>query len=86
MPAHRGDESGVADRSFSVEVVKAVAAKRGVIETDLPPLAEVINPDALDNLFGSRSTRMTRKGGKVTFMYCGYSVTVTASGEVTVEE
>lgn len=74
------------DRSLSLAVVEAVATREGVPVSDLPPLAEVVDPDALDGLFAPSLGGTTRLGGRVTFEYCGYHVVVNASGDVTVEE
>ncbi len=54
-----------------------------VAPTELPErLLDVIDPDSLDSLFASGNPA----DGTVTFTYCGYSVTVTADGDVTLEE
>jgi hypothetical protein len=62
-----------------MNVVRTVATRKGVGVADLDPLFEVVEPDALDALFNSSD-------GYVTFPYCGYEVTVDASGAVTVTE
>jgi hypothetical protein len=50
---------------------------------ELPePLYEAIDPDALDALFEGHNS----SNGVVTFSYCGYDVTVTVNGHVTLEE
>lgn len=60
--------------------------------TDVPlerrrPLYEVVDPDALDNLFrpneGSVNDDVV---GRVTFTYGGYDVTVRADGEILLRE
>ena len=48
---------------------------------DLPPLADVVDPDALDALFVGDG----RSEGTVRFDYCGHAVEVRASGDVRVE-
>jgi hypothetical protein len=64
-------------------VIEAVAKEMDVDPTELPEqLHEVINPDSLDSLFEGGNPR----GGTVTFTYCGYTVTVNADGDVTLEE
>jgi hypothetical protein len=51
--------------------------------TELPEkLHDAVNPDSLDSLFTSGNPT----GGTVTFTYCGYTVTVTADGNVTLEK
>lgn len=65
----------------SLAVVEAVAEAEGVDPADLdPPLARVIDPDALDALFTDGSS------GWMTFHYSGYAVTVHADGSVDVRE
>jgi len=63
------------DGSVSIAVVTAIARRRSVEPTELPPLYEAIDPDALDALFES-----TRRGGprhgRIEFTYDGHAVTV----------
>ena len=67
---------------LSTAVVEAVAEEMGTDPKHLPEtLHEVIDPDALDALFEGRNS----SDGVVMFSYCGYSVTVTASDEVSFE-
>lgn len=67
-------------------VVEAVAEADGIDPIELtPPLYEVIDPDALDQLF-SPSSADGRLGGRVTFFYNGYEVVVGGDGYVCVEE
>lgn len=59
-------------------VVSAVADAKGVSPLELRPLAEVIDPDALDALFaGSRD-------GSVVFTYHGFRVHVSGDNQVMV--
>lgn len=69
--------------TLSEAVVEAVADAEGVEPTDLRPLYDVLDPDALDSLFqprvpGGRSTR-----GQITFQYHGYEVHIDEEGQVT---
>ncbi|MFC4549131.1 MULTISPECIES: HalOD1 output domain-containing protein [Halorussus] len=69
-----------------VGVVRAVASIRDCKPTELPPLHDSVDPDALDALFPSwRSNRSTAES-YVTFDYCGYRVTATTAGRIYVEE
>lgn len=77
-----GDPSSIAvddpaDRP-SKQVIEAVAEATDSVRTELRPLYEVIDPDALDSLFGSSRARTT---ATVTFRYGGCSVTVHTDGE-----
>lgn len=60
------------DDTPSRAVYSTVAAVENRSPLDLTPLAEVIDPDALDALFtGNAETE------QISFQYCGYDVTVT---------
>lgn len=69
--------------SPSERVVEAVAIAEGVDETDLPPLYDAIDPDALDSLFHPRPTGDDVDAmGAIYFTYNGHEVRVSAAGEV----
>lgn len=63
------------DRPPSMKIVSAVADSEGADPTDIPPLYQVIDPDALDNLLADRSVT-------VSFEYFGYNVVFDRSGTV----
>lgn len=65
----------------SQRVIAEIAQQNAVAPTDLPPLHDVIDPDALDALFEPTpdTGRMT---GEVSFEYGGYDVIVYAHGYV----
>lgn len=63
---------------LTTTIVTAVAEARDVSPLDLPPVASVVDPDALEGLFRGRETN-----GEVTFTYAGHRVTVTADAGVT---
>lgn len=74
----------------SQAVVEAVADAEGISPMELQPpeydaLHAAVDPTALDELFAPRHDGASRRGGVVTFEYCGYRVTVDASGEVSIE-
>lgn len=64
-------------------VVTSVAAREGTHPNDLPPLGDVINPDALETILATSEQRFV--GGSVTFSYCDYVVTVRSNGNITVD-
>lgn len=64
------------DRAPSTAVVTAVAAVEDAAPTDLPPLYESIDPQALDRLVASAAGAELR----LAFEYAGYQVTVHADG------
>jgi hypothetical protein len=68
----------MAYESVSLQVVECVADLENVAPSELSvPIADVIDPDALDTLF--RNTT-----GQLTFEYHGYTVSVDSEGTVEV--
>lgn len=65
----------------SQAIVERVADIEGVDHTDLEPLYNSIDPDALDNLVGQTGTSM-----QIEFVYEGFDVTVSGDGEIAVDE
>jgi hypothetical protein len=69
--------------SPSRAVIESVAEERGTEPENFPEtLHNVVDTDALDALFAGQNSR----SGLVTFRFCEYTVTVTADGDVTLEE
>lgn len=60
-------------------VVEAISRAEDTDPTDLDPVYEVIDPDALNELFDGKRGN----AGKVEFRYHGYDVTVRSDGRVT---
>lgn len=77
-PSQTTRESGV-DRSMSMAVIEAVEAATGTDALDLPPLLDVIDPDALDALVRSADRSL-----RVEFEYCGRTVVVRGDGRISV--
>lgn len=65
-----------ADESVSTAVIRAVSAVRGCKPTALRRLTDVLDPAALDALFGPRADGTARSGGRLSFVYAGCRVTV----------
>lgn len=63
----------------STMVVQEIADIKDMAPTELSPLYEAIDPDALNTLFQGKMS------GSVTFEYEGYTVTVEENSEVTVQ-
>jgi hypothetical protein len=63
-------------------VVAAVAERSGVSETELPPLGESVDIDALERVLTDLSQTSPRE---VTFRYYDYTITVHAGGPIIVE-
>lgn len=75
-------------RQVSTQIIEAVADCEGVDPLDLqPPLYEVVDPEALEALFGS-TVAGTERRGRIEFTYAGYRITVAVAGErtITVDE
>lgn len=68
------------------DLVLAVADAKGVSPMALPPLNDVIDPDALDTIVNSFDGEEPSDRGRVTFTYSGYTVVVDGDGEVSVTE
>lgn len=69
--------------SVSIAVVSAVATHRGTDPTDLPPLYEWIDPDALDALFAP-TRRDGDRAGRLEFTYDGHTIAVDCSDSMTI--
>ena len=65
-----------ADESVSTAVVRAVSAVEGREPHSLRPLADVIDPTALDSLFDPRYDGTPRTGGRLSFIYNDCCVTI----------
>ena len=76
-PALEADGAGV---PTSTAVVEAVAAATNARPEDMPPLFDVVDPDALERIFNQTGT------GVVAFRYCGRLVGVHADGRIVVHE
>lgn len=66
----------------SRRLVSAVATVLEVEETDLEPLTECVDPDALDALFRPRPRAGSRDGGVVQFRFNGRDVVVDGRGHI----
>lgn len=64
------------DVSATVSVVRAVAEAKSVAPDELPPLTDVIDPEAMNDLF-ARDSDVGRSGINLSFDYCGYVVRIT---------
>lgn len=72
---------------LSTAVVMALTTVTGGDSGDIGvPLYDVIDPDALDNLFSDKHDGSPRTGGKVVFTILNYEVTVQSYGEIVIRE
>ncbi|WP_423746482.1 HalOD1 output domain-containing protein [Haladaptatus sp. SPP-AMP-3] len=76
----------VSNRSkpLAKQVIMRVADEVNRSYQELIPLYEVIDPDALDNLFAPTHEGDARSDGLVEFEYAGCEIIVDSAGEVTV--
>jgi hypothetical protein len=70
------------ERTLGWTVVSAVASGTETDPTALPPLYDVVDPDALERLFRRRDGAIRDSGLRVSFEYGGHDVMVDADGSV----
>ena len=75
----------VKNESVSTAVVRAVSAVDGREPSSLPLLSDVVDPDALNRLFGPTFANEPRPGGLLRFVYDRCFATVENGEYVTVE-
>ena len=64
------------DEPVSMAVIRAVSAAEGREPQSLPPLANVLDTDALNALFGPRTDGTARTGGQLSFVYSNCRLTI----------
>lgn len=65
----------------SVRIAEQIADVKGVSTDELDPLYETVDTDALDLLFRTASDREAEIG-HVQFLYEGYTITVSSTGNI----
>lgn len=75
------DESG----RVAEQIISGVAAKEGVSETELPPLYEYVDVDALESLL-AHAGRSSMGAVTIELRYLEYTVTVSETGVVSIED
>lgn len=76
-----------ADESLTSKVVEEVADRGRVDPLELnPPLAAVVDPDALDDLMADSVSGEQCEEIKVEFHYYGYNLTVSGDGEIDITD
>lgn len=76
---------GAAPESIALAVVEAIAEREAVDPIDLDrPLYDVVDPDALENLFRVDHAGRPVGRGHVTFAYGDYLVRVSSDREISV--
>ncbi|WP_123539391.1 HalOD1 output domain-containing protein [Halosimplex salinum] len=66
----------------TLSVIRAVADVEGTDPTDLPPLADAVDADALNKLLEHEGRDAELQ---ITFRYCGYHVILTHDGHAVVD-
>ncbi|WP_049970872.1 HalOD1 output domain-containing protein [Haladaptatus cibarius] len=74
------DEESVTDG-----VITAVGNATGLSMTEVPPLHESVDVDALNDLFSDSYDGTSRNRGRIGFMYCECKIHVCSTGRVLVE-
>ena len=64
------------DERVSTAVVRAVSAVEGRERRSLRPLADVVDPTALDALFSPQHDDAPRTGGRLSFVYSDCHITI----------
>ncbi|MFB6185098.1 MAG: HalOD1 output domain-containing protein [Haloarculaceae archaeon] len=69
-------ETTITNETTSTRVVQAVAEAKEVDPTDLPPLYDVVSPDALDALFDPPDGERRPSEYEFRFAYAGRNVVI----------
>ena len=70
---------------MSETVIMAVAALTDSEPTELDPLYDFVDPDAIDALFRHAATRDRRTNHRLSFLYHGYDVRIRCDGAIRIE-
>ncbi|GKZ16120.1 HalOD1 output domain-containing protein [Haladaptatus sp. T7] len=71
-------------KQLSTTVMTAIAEAMDADPTEIGPLYDRFDPDALDGLFSPRSDGAPRTGGRVGFTFEGYHVFIRSDGHISV--
>ena len=71
--------------SLNESIISTVAAVSGTEPMELPPLYDVLDPDALEALIELNAARPAESDIHVTFTFNGYTVTVHTYGIIAVQ-
>lgn len=67
---------------LSTTILSLVGSAMDADPTELEPLNDAVDPDALDALFAPREGGTPRRPGTLSFQFAGFTVTVDADGTV----
>jgi len=82
---YRAEWDPASEEDLGTRVVVAIAEVANLEHTELTPLNDVIDPDALNALFAPRKDGVERPGGRVQFSLSGHEVTVDSSGRIVID-
>lgn len=82
QPFHPTLPDGSGTVSLPTAIVREVAAEKDVAPSELTPLYEVIDPDALAGLFNSSLNTSSQTKGRIVFDYCDCQVIVTSTSDI----
>ena len=71
--------------SLTEAVVRAVSAVHGCKPETLRPLAEVLDPDALNMIFDGRGNGNPRLGGRISFIYSDCRISIDNGEYLTID-
>jgi len=75
-----------ADEPLSTTLVTSVAAILEADTSELPPLFDRVDSDALNQIFDPiESTDAGRESGRIMFPYCGFFLTIHGNGEIWIQ-
>ena len=72
--------------SASTTLLLLVSELEELSYEELPPLSDIVDPDALDTIFLPKEDGTTRLDGTVSFVYCGYDVRLHANRELVLQK
>lgn len=78
----RGDNEEFGDEELIYKISRIVAEETESDICELPPVYEIIDPDALEAFLRCSEDFDTRPKRSVEFSYCGYRIMVDSTGEV----
>jgi len=70
--------------SMCVRVIDAVVETMGTDTTEIDPLYDYIDPDALNDLFKPSEDGRHRRGGRVEFQIEGHLIRISSHGDIEV--
>lgn len=70
---------------ITMEIIETMAEHLDVTETNLPPLFESIDPDALEVLYLDTGAERSKPFPNVRFDYCGHTIVINERRVISIE-